>query len=111
MLDPKAGPRLVWLSGGAGSGKSRLLNWLRGEMILRGWQVMAPLPGLPGQLGGEDGATRFLRELRSLAARQATLLLLDEVEAADGRLIASLDRIARDGRAPAVQVVAALRPA
>jgi transcriptional regulator with GAF, ATPase, and Fis domain len=110
MLDPEAGPRLVWLAGGAGSGKSRLLNWLRGEMILRGWHVLTPLPGLPGQLAGEDGAARFLRELRSRAARQATLLLLDEVEAADGRLIAILDRLAREGGAPAVQVVAALRP-
>jgi transcriptional regulator with GAF, ATPase, and Fis domain len=98
-LAPKVGPRLVWLCGPAGIGKSRLLRWLRGESILKDWHVESLLEG-----------EASLRRLRSRAARQPVLLLLDEVETAGGGLVRMLDRIAREGKAPPLQVVAALRP-
>ncbi len=99
LLDPEAGPRLAWLCGPAGIGKSRLLRWLQGESILKGWHVESLLEG-----------ESSLRRLRSRAARQPVLLLLDEVETAGGGLVRMLDRIAREGKAPPLQVVAALRP-
>jgi transcriptional regulator with GAF, ATPase, and Fis domain/tetratricopeptide (TPR) repeat protein len=114
LLNPQLGPRVVWLAGPPGSGKSRLLRWLQGDAILREWHVVAPSHGFTAQPpGGRDGSDglELLRLLRAEAATRPTLLLLDEVESAGGRLVRLLDRIAREGKAPPVQAVAALRPA
>jgi hypothetical protein len=44
-LAPAQGPRLVWLHGAPGSGKSRVLRWLEVEAVVRGWHVVPmPLP-------------------------------------------------------------------
>ena len=114
LLDPQLGPRLVWLTGPAGSGKSRLVRWLQGDAILREWNVVTPSRGFTGEPGaGRDGSgwRELLRRLRVDAAKRPSLLLLDEVESAGGRLVRLLDRVAREGKAPPVQVVAALRAA
>jgi Nif-specific regulatory protein len=114
LLDPVEGPRVIWLTGPAGSGKSRLLRWLRTEAILRDWYVVAaPLPSVPapGQgLESADDEGRLLEQLRRRSEQQPTLILLDEVEAADGRVIRLLDRVAREGKSPPLRIVAALRP-
>ena len=112
LLDPERGPRIVWLTGPAGGGKSRVLRWLHTEAILRGWQVLASRPGVPllSPSGGAVGSEPLLARLRERAAAGPTLLLLDEVEHADGRVIRLLDRLATEASAEPVQVVAALRP-
>ena len=112
-LAPATGPRLIWLCGPAGSGKSRLLRWLRSEAILNGWHTVAPLPERPylsTSEARESNATSFLDELRTSAENRPTLLLLDEIEAADGSLIQLLERITREAKAPPLQVVAGVRP-
>jgi transcriptional regulator with GAF, ATPase, and Fis domain len=110
LLDPSLGPRVVWLTGAAGCGKSRALRWLRAEAILRDWFVVSPSGGgaeIDVEAAGPDDLLRLLREAASC---QPALMLVDEVDSAGGNLIRCLDRIAREGRGPAVQVVAALRP-
>jgi len=99
-LDPDRGPRLIWLNGPAGSGKSRLLRWIGGEALMMDWKVVLPTAGSYEPL---------LRELRESASTRPTLLLVDEAETADGGLLRLLEHVAREGRAEPVQVVAALR--
>jgi transcriptional regulator with GAF, ATPase, and Fis domain/tetratricopeptide (TPR) repeat protein len=98
-LDPSAGPRVVWVCGSPGSGKSRILRWLEAEAILRGWQVASAFGPLRHRLA----------DLREAARKQPTLVLLDEVHSAAFATLELLERVAREGDAPAVQVVAALR--
>jgi Nif-specific regulatory protein len=98
-LDPSAGPRVVWVCGSPGSGKSRILRWLEAEAILRGWHVVSAFGRLRQRLA----------DLREAARKQPTLVLLDEVHAAASATLELLERVAREGDAPAVQVVAALR--
>ena len=98
-LDPAAGPRVVWVCGSPGSGKSRILRWLEAEAILRGWHVVSAFGRLRHRLA----------DLREAARKQPTLLLLDEVHAAWPGTLDLLERVAREGDAPPVQVVAALR--
>ncbi len=99
-LDLSPGSRVVWLCGGAGAGKSRILRWLEAEAILRGWHVLAPPERLRPSLA----------ELRASAGTRPTLLLLDEVHAAGGATLDLLERVAREGDAPPLRVVATLRP-
>jgi len=113
QLEPVSGPRVIWLQGPAGGGKSRLLRWLQTEAILRGWEVEATSSTVAG--GGSGPLTESpdaqLRRLRHLAAERPTLWLFDELEAADGRTLRAIERVAREGKAPPLQVVAAVRPA
>jgi transcriptional regulator with GAF, ATPase, and Fis domain/tetratricopeptide (TPR) repeat protein len=98
-LDPSAGPRIVWVCGGPGSGKSRILRWLEAEAILRGWRVLSVF-----------GQRRHgLEDLRAAAAGGPTMLLVDEVHAAGAETLDLLERLAREPDAPHVQVVAAVR--
>jgi transcriptional regulator with GAF, ATPase, and Fis domain len=103
LLTPQGGPRVVWLCAPAGGGKSRLLRFLRTEAILEGWMVATPE-------AGEANSTTYLKLLRARAGEQKTLILIDEVDAAGPRTLDFLDRIAREGKASPLQVVAALRP-
>ncbi len=98
-LDPASGPRVVWVCGGPGSGKSRILRWLEAEAILRGSHVVSAY----GRL------RHGLAELRASAQKHETLLLLDEAHAAGAEALDLLQRVAREGGAPPLQVVAALR--
>jgi transcriptional regulator with GAF, ATPase, and Fis domain len=98
-LDPAAGPRVVWLCGGPGSGKSRILRWLEAEAILRGWQVEAAYARLRRGLG----------ELRASATKRPTLLLIDEAHAASAETVELILRVAREADAPPLRVVVALR--
>ena len=98
-LDPSAGPRVVWVCGGPGSGKSRILRWLEAEGILRGWKVVTATAR--PRLG--------LEALRDVARTGPTLLLLDEVHGAGAEILDLLERVARERDAPPLQVVAALR--
>jgi Nif-specific regulatory protein len=111
-LDPIESPRLVWLCGGPGSGKTRVLRWLAGEAASRGWTVESPPPVLPigGGAAGSDALDAYLGGLRRRAAEGPTLVLLDEIESAGGRVAPLLERVAREGQAPPLRVVAALRP-
>jgi transcriptional regulator with GAF, ATPase, and Fis domain len=99
-LEPSSGPRVVWLCGGAGAGKSRILRWLEAEAILRGWHAVA----------AHERLRPSLAELRASAGQRATLLLLDEVHAAGAVTLDLLERVAREGDAPPLKVVATLRP-
>jgi Nif-specific regulatory protein len=98
-LDPTAGPRLVWVCGGPGSGKSRILRWLEAEAILLGWNVVSVF----GRL------RHGLADLRDAARKGPTLVLIDEVHAAGAETQELLSRVAREADAPPLQVVAALR--
>jgi transcriptional regulator with GAF, ATPase, and Fis domain len=112
LLAPREGPRVIWLLGPAGSGKSRLLHWLRTEAILHGWDVVVPplAPAAAAELERPPArGSDPIDALRGEAAARPTLLLLDELEAWDGA-VGWLDRVARDGGAPPLQVVAAMRP-
>jgi Nif-specific regulatory protein len=98
-LDPTAGPRVVWICGGPGSGKSRILRWLEAEAILRGWNVVSAFGPLRHRLG----------DLRDAARKGPTLIVLDEVHAASVETLELLEHVAREGDAPPLQVVAAVR--
>ncbi len=109
-LEKSEGPRLAWLCGGAGSGKTRILRWLASDGTARGWEVVVPPPGLPSEAGDEEGIGALLGRLRARAARGRVLVLVDEVETASGRTAEFLERAAREGRAAPLRVVAAVRP-
>ncbi|MDH3264702.1 MAG: GAF domain-containing protein, partial [Paracoccaceae bacterium] len=72
-----------------------------------------PLPGMPLPGADDDPKTAeetWLVELRRSAARQPTLVTLDQVESANSRVLRFLQRVARETKAPPLRVVAALRP-
>src|SRR6185295_15788908 len=102
-LEPNA-PRIVWLAGPAGSGKSRVLRWLASDAVRKGFEVYAPPPGA---FAGESGLD--LASLRDRAKGSRTLVLLDEVETASGSLSDFLERVAREGKEAPLRVVAAVR--
>jgi Nif-specific regulatory protein len=102
-LEPGDSPRVVFLCGGAGSGKSRLLRWLDASLVGEGADVV--------RIGaGEDPLAR-LAELRERGRSARVVVLLDDVDAASGRAAEFLDRVAREPREAPLRVVAALRPA
>jgi Nif-specific regulatory protein len=98
-------PRLVWLAGAAGSGKSRLLRWLASDAVRQGLEVFSPPSGAASEKGGFDVAS-----LRERAKRGSTLVILDELEAASSELADFVDRVAREGKEAPLRVVAAVRP-
>ena len=103
-IAPSPIPRLVWLAGEAGSGKSRLLRELAGEAVGKGWRVH----WASGTVA-EDAAS-FVGRVRADAGQGPTLVLVDEAERGDAQLASVLDRIAREPREAPVRVVAAVRP-
>jgi Nif-specific regulatory protein len=111
-LAPDSGPNVVWLVGSAGFGKTRLLRWLQSEAILRGWEVVATLSHLGDltttAIPTEGPPMPSLRDLRERTKAGPVLVLIDEIESADGAVVRMLDRIAREGKAPPLQVVAAV---
>ncbi|MCP3980942.1 MAG: protein kinase [bacterium] len=102
-LAPSDEPRLVWLAGGPGSGKRRMLRWLGGDALARGWEVFHLRDA------GEDANAR-LRDYRRSAAEKPTLVLVPEVDAAGSHVVEFLERVAREGRQAPLRVVAALTP-
>jgi Nif-specific regulatory protein len=98
-LDPERGPALVWLRGGPGSGKTRLLRWLAAELLRDGWAVVGP---------DADLEAEALAQWRARAADGPAVALLDDVEAGVSELAELLDRVAREPEGPPVQVVAGL---
>lgn len=115
LLELQGGPRVAWLTGPAGIGKSRMLRWLRTEAILRGWSVFNPPVQIFSSSAYKDDAAQgpavLIAELRQEAAKRPTLLVLDDVQAGGGRLALFLDRVAREAGAPPLRVVAGVRPA
>ena len=112
LVDP-SGPRLVWLGGDAGSGKSRLLRWLVAEGAGAGWEVVSGLPALTRRaMPGDEPLTagRLIEELELMAATKPALLLLDEAETAPPLAVELLDRVARGGARASFRIVTALRP-
>jgi serine/threonine-protein kinase PknK len=99
-LDPAAGPRVVWLEGNPGAGKTRILRWLEAEAVLDGWKVVSADPGVVPSLDG----------LRAAASRSPVLVILDDADAAGSAAADFLDRLARESDRPPLQVVAAIRP-
>ena len=102
-IAPSDAPRVTWLCGDAGSGKSRILRFIAGDAVAQGWRVHAPPGALPAS------ADEFVETVRADAAVAPTLVLLDELERADNDTAAFIDRISREPRQPAVHVVAAAR--
>jgi transcriptional regulator with GAF, ATPase, and Fis domain len=93
-------PRIVWLCGGPGAGKTRILRWLEAQCVGKGWSVHRL---------GADASPEFER-LRDTAATRPTLILVDESETVFGGLVDFLERIARDPGSPPVRVLCAMRP-
>lgn len=112
-LEKGDAPTVVWLTGGAGSGKSRLLRWVEGEAVARGFDVVALSEDLFGErsVRDEEAVEGLLAGLRQRAAQRPTLVLVDEVERAGPRIASLLERVAREPKAPPLRVVAGLRPA
>ena len=102
-LEPSDQPRVVWLTGRRGMGKRRLTRWLAGDALARGWEVSSPPPGLPQ--GGQ-----LLEDLRARAVERPTLVVLEQVDSAGGRVLDFLERVAQEGKAPPLRVVASLDP-
>ena len=112
LSDP-SGPRLVWVAGDAGSGKSRILRWLVAEGAGAGWEVVTGLAVLTRRATARaELATvgRLTDELERIAETKPALLLLDEAETAPPLAVELLDRVARGGGNSPFRIVAALRP-
>jgi Nif-specific regulatory protein len=99
-------PRVILVCGGAGSGKKRLLRWLAGEAVARGWSCLTPPPD-PGR-SADLGATLDLWRRR--AGEGPTICLVEGIESAPQSMVGMLERVAREARAAPLKVVAALRP-
>lgn len=102
---PTDKPRLVWLCGNPGSGKTRILRWLASDAVGRDHDVAQA----ESEFGGEAPVAERLAALRERAAKHPLLLLVDEVERATGRIAQVLERVAREGKAPPLRIVAAVR--
>ena len=90
LLESPKRPRIIWLSGGAGTGKSRMLRWLAAEAVRIGWRVSAAIDSVPD-------------------APAPAVALLDEIEAAAQGVIAQLGHIAQDESHVGPRIVAAIR--
>jgi transcriptional regulator with GAF, ATPase, and Fis domain len=99
-LEVPEGPRLVWLRGGPGAGKTRILRWLEGRFVGKGWNVFRPWR--------DDLAD--LPPLDALSAKGPALILLDEMETAHGERVDFLDRVARNPSGVPVRLVCGVRP-
>ena len=113
-LAAREGPRVAWVCGPQGSGKSRLLRWIARESVLRGWEVSSLPPEVASATGTQrdpDPVAAVLEKLRALAAVKPTIVIVDEVEAAGVRVVRFLERVAREGKGPPLRVLAAIRPA
>ena len=102
---PADKPRLVWLCGNPGSGKTRILRWLASDAVSRDFDVAQA----ESEFGGEAPVAERLAALRERAAKHPLLLLVDEVERATGPIAEAIERIAREGKAAPLKVVAAVR--
>jgi len=111
LLDDRQAPRVVWLAGGAGSGKTRVLRWLESEAVRDGWEVVTrPLTAEPDSGRTADDVSDNLATLRATATHRPTLVLLDEVETADAPVVEFLRHVYQQVGAAPLQVVAGLRP-
>ncbi len=104
-IDPGAGARVIWLAGGEGSGKTRVLRWMEAEAILTGWDVRLIHSGQASGPGREA-----LGDLGRRAVERPTLLLLEDVDLAGEAVAHLLLRLARSADLGPIQVIAALRP-
>ncbi len=111
-LEKADGPTLVWVTGGAGCGKSRLLRWVATDGVVRGFDVVVLGEELFGERRARDdeAVESVLSRLRQRAAQRPTVVIVDEVETAGSRVASFLERVAREPKAPPLRVVAALRP-
>jgi Nif-specific regulatory protein len=110
-LEPGADPRVVWLCGEPGHGKTRILRWLEADAVRRGWVVVSSRSA-SWDAGGSGAPPPALRLdlLRESATSQPTLALLDEADEGGRTVAGFLDRVAREGRRPPLRVVASLTP-
>jgi len=112
-FSPTKHPRVVWLTGGPGTGKTRVLQWIASQAVSKGWLVSKnPF----GQTADPQDSSRghladVLAGLRSNAERNPTLLVLDEAESADPQTVQLLAAVCRDTRSSPIQLLVALRPA
>src|SRR6185436_2257862 len=42
LLEDPDGPRIVWVAGGPGAGKTRVLRWIEADLVGKGWSVQRP---------------------------------------------------------------------
>ena len=113
FLSPKGGPRVLFLTGGAGSGKTRLLRWLAADAIRRGWNVQAgsrEILEAAGQVSTAADPEKFLVALRARASRSPMLVLIDNADSAPLVVVELLERVAREYEEAPLRVCIALRP-
>jgi transcriptional regulator with GAF, ATPase, and Fis domain len=96
------GPRLLWLTGEAGAGKTRIVRWMLSDAVARGYDVVALAPATERDADVEAWRAR--------AARGPLLVVADDAERLSPRAAAALERVAREGKAPAIKVLLAARP-
>ncbi|MDH3626153.1 MAG: sigma 54-interacting transcriptional regulator [Acidobacteriota bacterium] len=109
QLERSDGPRLVWIRGPEGFGKTRLLQCLKTEAIRREWIVgEGPAEWDPQWSTGD--LTERVERLRSRAREFPLLCLLDDAETAEEDCIRLLDRVCREDEGSPVRIVAAVDP-
>ncbi len=111
MLESKQDPSVVFLTGEAGAGKTRILRWLASEAIRRDWEVLAN-PQEPADAAGAGGdePQPVAEERGGEGPESPRLWIVDEAESAEAGVIEFVERFARNPDARSSRVVVALRP-
>lgn len=109
LLSVSEGPRIVWLTGPAGSGRGRMMRWLYTDAIAKGWDVATMSAARAPAAAGESwDVAAVLGELRERAGRRPTLLLLDHATSGGRRIYDLLRRLAHGGGSAPLRAVVRL---
>ena len=110
QLVPGHDPKLVLLTGEAGSGKSRVLRWVSAEGVRRGWHASSD--AIPRDTEQRDpGIGGFPTESHEQeGAPVPRLVLIDDPESAGPQAIEFLNRVVSGSVSADIQAVVTLRP-
>ncbi len=101
-LQPSSGASIVWLCGGLGQGKTRILEWVGAQAIRTGWEVLRfSVSQIP------DGSSQPSTARKTETPR---LILIDQAEASTGGVAGMLQHVLEMAAGSTTRVVLAARP-
>jgi len=96
-LESSGGSHVLWICGGPGSGKTRILNWVHAEAVRLGREVL-----LRPQADRAVGVDHDRRGRR--------LMILDDAESMAAHVVSVVAHLLQQASAPDLDVIVALRP-